>query len=77
MNEIYQSSDFGLVVYLSLFYPITGKESLSGNRVIFSFEQTQELLDDVQKYYNKQTNVDALTYKNQMANVKSQIYNNY
>lgn len=77
MNEIYQSSDFGLVVYLSLFYPIISKETLSGNRVIFSFEQTPELLENVQKYYNKETQVDALTYKNQMTSIKSQIFNNY
>lgn len=77
MDEKYQTSDFGLVVYLSLFYPITEKQKLDEKRVIFYFDQTDDLLAEVEKYYKKETMVDALTFKNQMTIIKSQIFNNY
>lgn len=72
---IYKTIDIDLVAALSLYHPIKKAERsrASNQRVIFSFEATDELMADVKSYRDREMAVEPQAYYFQLRNIRSQI----
>ena len=60
--ELYKSSDFGLVTFLSLTFPIIQIEKIDIKRSSFVFDKTPELLEAIDSYWNQTALVDPNKY---------------
>lgn len=74
--EQYESSDFGLVTFLSLNFPIIEIKKTDPKRSYFVFDKTPELLEAMEKYWKGEARVDPNKYFIQTKIIKSRIYEN-
>jgi hypothetical protein len=71
----YKTSDLYLTAFLNLkSYQYSIEKNR--NKVVFVFEETEELLKDVNNYLLGKSKCDALAYSNSIKNLKNFIYNN-
>ena len=78
-NEItplnfYRTSDLGLITTLSLHFPIKNIDRRNPRKVLFVFDQTDQLNDFVDKYWRNEIAVEPQTFTNQIKNIKTRIY---
>lgn len=72
--QFYKTSDLGLATSLSLFFPVKTIDRSNPRKVLFVFEQTDELNDFVNKYWRSEITVEPQTFTNQIKNIKTRIY---
>ena len=71
----YKTSD----LYLTAFLRLKGYDyevDKNRNKLFFVFNETDDLLKDVNNYLMGNSNCDALSYSNSIKNLKNFIYNN-
>jgi hypothetical protein len=73
-QQFYKTSDLGLVTTLSLFFPVRTIDRSNPRKVLFVFDQTDELNDFVNKYWRSEITVEPQTFTNQIKNIKTRIY---
>lgn len=73
-EQFYKTSDLGLVTTLSLFFPVRTIDRSNSRKVLFVFDQTDELNDFVNKYWRNEVVVEPQTFTNQIKNIKTRIY---
>ena len=76
-NERFETSDFGLVIYLSLTFPIIEiARSIDSKRALFIFEKTPELIQEIDNYWHGDAKVNPQKYHLQSKIIKSRLYEN-
>jgi len=73
-KQFYKTSDLGLTTTLSIFFPIKTIDRSNSRKVLFVFDQTNELNDFVNKYWRSEIVVEPQTFTNQIKNIKTRIY---
>jgi len=74
--ENYETSDFGLLIYLSINFPVIEVEKHNPRRAKFTFEKTPELLEAIEGYWNETALISPYKYFSQMKKIKSRLYEN-
>lgn len=74
VQQFYKTSDLGLATTLSLHFPVKTIFRSNPRKVLFVFEQTDELNDFVDKYWRNGIVVEPQTFTNQIKNIKTRIY---
>jgi len=72
--QSYKTSDLGLATTLSLHFPIKTIERTNPRKVLFVFDQTDELKNFVYKYWRGKITIEPQTFTNQIKNIKTRIY---
>lgn len=70
----FKTADLGLVTSLSLHFPIRTIDRNNPQKVLFVFNQTDELDDFVDKYWRSEITVEPQIFTNQIKNIKTRIY---
>lgn len=73
-NDIYSTRDLALAAALVITHKLHSVDKNDPKRVYFLFDNSPELQEQIQRYYNKELTVDALTYANETKNLKRIIY---
>lgn len=74
-NDLYYSFDLGLVAYLlCLDFELVELDRSMGKKVRFILRRNKEIDNEVKKYWDYRTSIDAQTYFNQLKRVKNQLY---
>jgi len=73
-QQFYKTSDLGLTTALSLDFPIKTIDRNDPRKVLFVFDQTDELDNFVDKYWRSEITVEPERFTNQMKNIKTRIY---
>ena len=73
-QQFYKSSDLGLITTLSLHFPVKTIDRSNPRKVLFVFDQTDELNDFVNKYWRSEIIIEPQTFTNQIKNIKTRIY---
>lgn len=73
-QQFYKTSDLGLTTTLSLFFPVRTIDRSNPRKVLFVFDQTDELNNFVDKYWRSEIVVEPQTFTNQIKNIKTRIY---
>lgn len=69
--------DLGATAALtSLGFPLLGIKKGAGSKSLFLFENSEDLADTAQRYWQQTLNVDAMTYFNSIKAIKNQLYSN-
>ena len=71
--QLYASTDFSLATSLSIFVPIVRLDTRNSDRVVFLFEQTEELSGLINDYWNGNLRVDPLRFYSQLKTLKSRL----
>lgn len=74
VQQSYKTADLGLVTTLSLFFPVRTIDRSNPRKVLFVFDQTDELNNFVNKYWRSEIVVEPQTFTNQIKNIKTRIY---
>jgi hypothetical protein len=70
----YKTSTLPLAVCLSLIYPLKSIEKGSDRNLVFVFEETQDLLESIELYWNKQLQVEPQSFFSRMRELKARLY---
>ena len=73
-TDYYGTTDLGLAVAISLFYPIEAMDKKNLNRVEFLFKRDKVLDKLVEEYWRGELKIEARAYFNQIKNIKSRLY---
>jgi hypothetical protein len=73
-ENLYNTSDLPLATTLSLYFPIESIDTSDSKRVLFEFQQSQELNNLIDLYWRGEVTVDPQKYFNQLKVIKSRIY---
>ncbi len=73
-SDYYSSSDLGLVVVLSLYFPIDSLDKTNPQKVIFSFKRETGLDDLVANYWARRLQVEPQALLSQLKSIKTRIY---
>lgn len=74
-ENLFSSHDMGMVsALISVGYKLLTIEKGRGQKALFIFETTDELIQDAQKYWAGELEVDAQKYFNSIKSVKNQLY---
>lgn len=73
-QQFYKTSDLGLTTTLSLYFPVITIDRSNPRKVLFVFDQTDELNDFINKYWRNEVVVEPQTFTNQIKNIKTRIY---
>lgn len=73
-DNCFYVSDLGLATTLSLHFPIKTIDRSNPRRVVFVFDQTDDLNDFVNRYWRNEIVVEPQTFTNQIKNIKTRIY---
>lgn len=77
-NNLYYSFDLGLVSYLlCLNFELVDLDRSMGKKVRFILRQKKNIDNEVKKYWDCKTSIDAQTYFNQIKRLKNQIYSQF
>ncbi len=74
VQQFYKTADLGLVTTLSLYFPVRTIDRSNPRKVLFVFDQTNELKNFVNKYWRSEIVVEPQTFTNQIKNIKTRIY---
>lgn len=75
-NELWYSFDLGLVAYLlCLDFELLELDRSMGKKARFILRRRKEIDNEVKKYWDCRTSIDAQTYFNQLRSIKNQLYN--
>lgn len=72
-EKLFTSSDFPLVVSLSLFAPIINLEASHPDRIIFAFEYTDKLTKLIESYWRGKLRIEPLRFYSQQKIVKNRL----
>ncbi len=75
LNE-FSSSDFGLVVTLSLYYPIASIDKRNPHRAVFNFKRDVGMDDIVAGYWARTLQIEPQLLFAQIKNVRTRLYEN-
>lgn len=70
---MYETTDIGLAAAL-IYSGVTLRDTLGNPRVSFVFDDTPEIQDMVEKYFNRELMVDAQTYMFTLKSLKARLY---
>jgi len=73
-QKLYKTADLGLATTLSLSFPIESIDRSNSRKVLFLFNQSDELIDFVDKYWRGEIRVEPQLFTNQLKNIKTRIY---
>ncbi|HLD51268.1 hypothetical protein A3K34_00870 [candidate division WWE3 bacterium RIFOXYC1_FULL_40_10] len=73
-STLYKTSTLPLAVCLSLIYPLKSIEKGSDRNLVFVFEETKDLLDSIELYWNKQLQVEPQSFFSRMRELKARLY---
>jgi hypothetical protein len=73
-NSIFQTSDFPLVVTLSVWFPIESVDRTDYQRASFAFCRNKKLDELVAAFYSRELNVEPQAFYQAMKTVKSRLY---
>jgi hypothetical protein len=74
MNELYKTTDMALAATLSMNFPVKELQNVNGKGVFF-FENTDELVEFINAYWNKQLQVEPIAYAEALKMIKNRLYN--
>ena len=74
MNETYKTTDMNLATVLSMKYPVRELINKEG-RGIFTFDDSDELQDFVEQFWNKQLTVEPQALFDALKVIKNRLYN--
>lgn len=70
----YKTATLPLAVCLSLTFPLRSIEKGTDRNLIFVFDETQDLLNAIELYWNKQLQVEPQTFFSRMRELKARLY---
>ncbi|PIR03775.1 MAG: hypothetical protein COV59_03825 [Candidatus Magasanikbacteria bacterium CG11_big_fil_rev_8_21_14_0_20_39_34] len=71
----FSSYDIGMCAGLvSLGYQLLHIDRTKGDKALFFFENSDEIVESAQQYWRGELQVDALGYFNALKNIKNQLY---
>jgi len=74
-SDLYYSFDLGLVAYLlCIDFELVELDRSMGKKVRFVLRRRKGIDNEVKKYWDCSTSIDAQTYFNQLKRVKNQLY---
>lgn len=71
--ELYETCDFGLIVFLSLAFPIIEIKRADSKRLFFVFDKSPELIDCIDNYWRGDARVDPNRFLAQTRVIKAKI----
>lgn len=74
--DYYSSSDFGLVVTLSLYYPIDSIDKANPQRAVFNFKRDTGMEDIIARYWSRTLQIEPQIFLTQIKNVRTRLYEN-
>ncbi len=76
-NELFSSYDLSVAAALcAAGFTLLGIKRNRGNRVLFLFEHSEQLVADASAHWNGQLQVNSLDFFNALKNLKNQLYSN-
>lgn len=75
-SNLFYSHDLGLVAYLLCLdkYELVGLDKAVRSKVLFILNRDPHIGQDIKKFWEFRTSIDAQTYFNQIKRLKNQIY---
>ena len=73
-HNLYKTADLGLATTLSLSFPIIAIDRNNPRKVLFVFNQPEELISFVDRYWRGEVVVEPQLFTNQLKNIKTRIY---
>ncbi len=75
VNEYYDTSDLCLATTLQMRgHELVDMNKADKRRVVFKFQNSKLLQKDIDDFWNRKITVDALTFFDNMKNLKNRIY---
>ena len=77
LDDYYKTSDLALAAAISLWYPVEVIDRENPQKAEFLFKREVWLDEVVEFFWNKELQVDALGYFNQLKVLKARLYERY
>lgn len=72
--DYYSSSDLGLTVVLSLYFPIDSIDKSNPQKAVFFFKREDGLDDLIANYWARRLQIEPQTLLNQLKAIKTRLY---
>ena len=73
LNE-FSSSDFGLVVTLSLYYPIDSIDKTNPHRAVFNFKRNSGMDEIIAGYWARTLRIEPQIFLTQLKSIKTRLF---
>lgn len=74
INNLFATSDLGLVATISLYYPIDSIDRSNPHKIVFYFKRESDLDGFVENYWRNLLTINPITFFNQLKIIKARIY---
>lgn len=73
-QSLYECADLALASVLSLWFPIVSLDKANPHRILFRFEDSQELQHAINEFWNNSLLIEPKSYFQSMKLLKSRMY---